>query len=220
MAAAAPPKLLTQAEFAKRRGVSRKAVTSWKQKGLLALSEDGRVDVEASEWNLDQRPATYRGGVTHRPVRRVEGNSAAPKGNTPKPTPIAPALPSEIDAPVDPEALGIDLDDPNLPLPEAVRRKENYLGLLRRRDLEISDREWVRVEDVATEVEREYSTIRERMLILPGKVAALLVGMERADIEALLRREITEALSELHDPDGLASRLAAADEAAAGQAGA
>lgn len=76
MAAAADPKFLTQAEFARRRGVSRKSVTAWKAKGLLVLAEDGKVNVSETEWKLDDRPATYRGGVTHRPVRAKTGNGA------------------------------------------------------------------------------------------------------------------------------------------------
>lgn len=74
MADAAPQKFLSQADFARHRGVSRKAVTSWKQKGLLVLSETALIDVEQTKWSLDQRPAVNRGGVTHRPVRAVTGN--------------------------------------------------------------------------------------------------------------------------------------------------
>ena len=55
------PTSLTQAEFARHRKVSKKTVTLWKQKGLLVLLDTGLVDVERTEWNLDQRPPTYRG---------------------------------------------------------------------------------------------------------------------------------------------------------------
>lgn len=200
MAQAEAPKLLSQAAFAKRRGVSRKAVTVWKQKGILSLTDDGLVDVEKTEWTLDQRPPTYRGGVTHRPVRKIEGNnSAKPNGVR---TPPASPLPDEEgegdDLPVD----ALDLDSENLVLADAVRRKENYLGLLRRRELEISNGEWVRVDEVITQVTREYAIVRERLLSIPGKVASLLINADRLTIEATLRREVTEALHELHDPVG------------------
>ncbi|MBO1019331.1 hypothetical protein IPV08_05045, partial [Methylobacterium sp. SD274] len=62
---------MTQAEFSRRRGVSKKTVTDWKQRDLLKFNDAGLVDVETSEWELDQRPAVYRGGVAHRPIRAV-----------------------------------------------------------------------------------------------------------------------------------------------------
>lgn len=89
------PRFLSQAAFARRRGVSRNAVTDWKQAGYLVMTADGKVDVEASEWNLDQRPANYRGGTTHRPVRAIPkangpvGKTALPAGApSPAPSPL------------------------------------------------------------------------------------------------------------------------------------
>ncbi|KQQ23731.1 hypothetical protein ASF53_05250 [Methylobacterium sp. Leaf123] len=64
--------------------MSRNAVTDWKQAGYLVMTADGKVDVEASEWGLDQRPANYRGGTTHRPAR------ATPKANGPAGKPARP----------------------------------------------------------------------------------------------------------------------------------
>lgn len=90
------PRFLSQAAFARRRGVSRNAVTDWKQAGYLVMTADGKVDVEASEWSLDQRPANYRGGTTHRPVRAIPkddgavGKSARPAAprQVPPPPPV------------------------------------------------------------------------------------------------------------------------------------
>jgi hypothetical protein len=207
---------MSQADFARRRGVSRKAVTSWKQKGLLVIGSDGQVVVEASEWNLDQRPATYRGGVTHRPVRGPDGNnSSAPPASAAR----SKTRPSQSDDD-EGDIVGFDLDAEDLPLAEAVRRKENYLGLLRRRELEVANTEWVRIEAVAAQVEREYGTVRERLLTIPGKIAASLMGADRPTIDLILRREITEALHELHDPSGLAQRAGAGVSADTGKASA
>lgn len=61
----------TKAAFARRHGVNRSTVQKWQDKGLLVTAPDGMVNVEATEWNLDQRPAKYRGGTAHRPVRTV-----------------------------------------------------------------------------------------------------------------------------------------------------
>ncbi|GGC70713.1 hypothetical protein [Chelatococcus reniformis] len=211
----AAERFVSQADFARRRSVSRKAVTGWKQKGLLVLREDGMVDVEASEWNLDQRPANYRGGVTHRPVRAAPGNSEpAPRAKRPPPDTPAGEEPPEADA------AARDMDPENLTHAEAVRRKENMLGLLRKHELEVSRREWVRVEDVAKLVEHDYATIRERLLTIPGKLAPELDSANQATIETAIRREIVEALNELHDPAGLAGRAGSGDEAAGGPGGA
>ncbi|WP_461659002.1 hypothetical protein [Methylorubrum aminovorans] len=128
MAETSGAKFLSQAEFARRRGVSRKAVTTWKQKGLLVLDGAGRVDVERTEWNLDQRPTTYRGGVTHRPVRAKDGNNASHAEAAPKPAPKPQLRPAPLDGDGGQEDT-FDPDDPNLPTAIAVRRKENWLGV-------------------------------------------------------------------------------------------
>lgn len=195
-------KFLSQAEFARHRKVSRKAVTGWKSKGLLVLNEAGKVDVEATEWKLDDRPANYRGGVTHRPIRAPDGNSAThaqaksrrePRpGNTPEPE-----IQSRPSAGM-PDPAVFDFNDPNLPMAEAVRRKENFLGLTRKHEFEVEKGQWVRVEDVGAEVEREYAVVRERLLTMPGKLASKLEGLDRAAIELVILDEVTEALNELH----------------------
>lgn len=200
---AAALKLMSQAEFARHRKVSRKAVTGWKAKGLLVLNEDGKIDVEATEWKLDDRPANYRGGITHRPIRTADGNNfdgraAKPKSTPPKPGNAVSPRPAPSDGA--PDSTDFDSANPNLPMAEAVRRKENFLGLLRKHELEVERREWARVEDVGKQVEREYSVVRERLLAIPGKLAAKLVGLDRAAIDLALFTEISEALSELHGP--------------------
>ncbi|MCB1466796.1 MAG: hypothetical protein KDK08_06575 [Rhizobiaceae bacterium] len=40
---------MSQAEYARYRGVSRKTVTVWKHKGLLVLNGIGQVDVAATD---------------------------------------------------------------------------------------------------------------------------------------------------------------------------
>jgi hypothetical protein len=131
MAEASRPKFLSQAEFARRRGVSRRAVTTWKQKGLLVLDGTGRVDVEATDWNFDQRPTTYRGGVTYRPVRAKDGNNASHADAAPKPAPEPQPRPAPLDGDGGQEDA-FDPHDPNPPTAIAVRRKENWLGLHRK----------------------------------------------------------------------------------------
>jgi phage terminase Nu1 subunit (DNA packaging protein) len=56
-------KFLSQADFAKRRRVSRKTITVWKQRGWVLSTAAGLVDVERSEALLAARPAKFRGGT-------------------------------------------------------------------------------------------------------------------------------------------------------------
>jgi phage terminase Nu1 subunit (DNA packaging protein) len=62
------PAIVRLAEFAKLHGVSKAAVTKWKQQGLLTLTSDGRVDVSASNKRLSERPAVNRGQITKGPA--------------------------------------------------------------------------------------------------------------------------------------------------------
>lgn len=184
--------LVLQSEYARRRGVSKKTVTKWKQAGRLVLV-DGKVDVDATDALLAER----------------KGN-----GNRRKPDPVTPAEPK-------PEQPGDDdADDPYidelaarldrgemLTTAEAERIKENYLA--RKRRLEF-DREAGRVVDadaVADVFGQACARVRTRLLGIPTKVAPRLANQSQAPtIEDLVRAEITEALEELSriddKPDG------------------
>lgn len=178
-----------QAEYARHRGVSRKTVTGWKQKGRLVLNEAGLVDVKATDARLDERPENYRGGVTAPPRPGVTGNTP------PEVTPAVAADPAILNK--SPAEIAEALDWSTA---EAQRVKEIYLALLRRQEYEVAQGKLVEIEAVGTLVEREYSVVRERMLAVPGKMGAKLVGLERAEITAALQAEVSEALNELHDP--------------------
>jgi phage terminase Nu1 subunit (DNA packaging protein) len=60
---------LTQAAFARLRGVSKATVNGWKKRGYIQFGPGGKlVDVAATEKVLADRPPVYRGGVT-KPAR-------------------------------------------------------------------------------------------------------------------------------------------------------
>lgn len=194
MAGAAPT--MTQAEFARHRGVSRKTITHWKQRGLVVLVDGGAVDVAASEARLAERPECYRGGE----VTALPAGEVTPPGNSPPVDPPARVTPL-------PEASGPLPDDPSTwTTAEAQRAKEQALARRQRRADALEDGRLVEIDAVATLVEAEYSVVRNRLLAIPGKVAAHLVGLTVERIIAALQEEIAEALHELHDPAGLADR--------------
>ena len=105
---------------------------------------------------------------------------------------------SSADATSDPDPVLVD--GQALPYSEARALKETYLARLRKHEYEVAQKEWVRVEDVGKAVEQDYSVVRERMLAIPGKLSAKLVGLDRVAIDLVLFNEISEALSELHAP--------------------
>jgi hypothetical protein len=161
MAMTARP-IVSQAEFARLRGVSRKTVTAWKRQDRLLLTSDGKVDVAASENLLALRPATYRGGTAkarpfEKDVDQVE-----------EVVPILDRTPEEI------------AESKNWTLVEAQRVKEIYLALLRKQEFEVEEGLLVEIEAVGREVERKYSMVRERLLTIPGKLSASLAGCATA----------------------------------------
>lgn len=206
------PKFLSQAEFARHRGVSRKAVTGWKQKDLLVFSEVGLIDVEASEWNLDQRPANYRGGVTHRPVRAAPGNKDSGEPKAPaKPKPdtwqtIGEVMPRPGAVPLGGEGDEDDeaaLDPTNLPLQLAIRRKENFLGLQRKQEVEKNDKKLVDREAAEKLFFDTARDIRDAWLSWPARVAIQMADELKVDpraLTAILNAYVKQHLSELGDP--------------------
>lgn len=66
---------LSQAEFARLHGVSKKTVTMWKQAGRLVLGAGGLVDVERSNELLGQRPEKRKGGSAKGPTAKRTGEA-------------------------------------------------------------------------------------------------------------------------------------------------
>jgi hypothetical protein len=57
---------VSQTDFARICGVSRKTVTVWKAQGHLVFDAKGRVAVTESIARLEARPDVNRGGLTRR----------------------------------------------------------------------------------------------------------------------------------------------------------
>jgi hypothetical protein len=67
---ALPMQTMTQAAYARYRGVSKVTVLNWRRRGAITMRGD-LVDVEASDKFLNGRPEKYRGGTaTRRPGDR------------------------------------------------------------------------------------------------------------------------------------------------------
>ncbi|MDF9863133.1 UNVERIFIED_ORG: hypothetical protein M2442_001921 [Methylorubrum zatmanii] len=209
------PTVMSQAEFARHRGVSKAIVTKWKGQGLLSLTDDGKVDVDATEWNLDQRPATYRGGTAHRPVRAVPQDNepvGKPARPAPPPRPAAPA-PQPVNDEAGSDPVEIDWDDPNLPPNLALQRKENYLGLLRKLDHAV--KQGLLVDRPAAEAAffEEARAIRDALIAWPARVSIEMAEEIRIDpttgkadareLTQVLAAYVNTFLTELGEPSDL-----------------
>jgi hypothetical protein len=192
---------LSQADFARHRGVSKPCVTIWKRQGKIVM--DGRkVDVAASEALLDSRPLVYRGGVTNRapsgPNVTRASHSEKPK---PKRSTRRPELNSEPPAAVFAALAGLPpeliAESANWSLADAQKQKERYLALLRRHEYELKSGAAVSAREVELFLAARHGAIRDKILGWPGKMSEMCADRTRAEIEEILLREAYEVLEEL-----------------------
>lgn len=208
----------TKAEFARRHDVHRATVTKWEAKGLLVLTADGLVDVEATEWNLDQRPETYRGGKAHRPIRKAPEEGPDPrervesKGRREPPAEPAPGRQQIPIRPGDPDRSDdYDADAHDLPTAQAIRRKENFLGLYRRQEVLKNDKRLVdraMAEALFFDKAREF---RDALMAWPARVAIEMADEIRVDpatgkvdfrsLTMVLSGYVHKLLSEMGEPE-------------------
>jgi hypothetical protein len=193
---------LSQADFARHRGVSKPCVTIWKRQGKIVM--DGRrVDVPASEALLDSRPLVYRGGSTNRAPSEQHVTRAS---HSEKPKPKRVPGPARTRTAEPPAAIFAALAGlpPELiaasagwTLADAQREKERYLALLRRHDYELKSGSTVSAREVELFLAARHGAIRDHILGWPGKLAEMCADRTRAEIEEILLREAYEVLEEL-----------------------
>lgn len=81
---------MSQADYARRHGVSRKTATMWKKDGLIVLTEEG-VDVEASDERLRKYRNQHDGRAQRGPAKSLRSGvtqGARPRGNAPAPAKV------------------------------------------------------------------------------------------------------------------------------------
>jgi hypothetical protein len=140
-----------KAEFARQRGVSRAALTAWSVRGLLVLSDDGRVDVTASNARLDERPEIYKGGQCSAPSTEVARKAAgARKTSSARETPAAATRGNSKSF------------SPDWTTAEAIRRKESAVAQLKELEVKRQAGTYMRADDAR----REMGRISSRMLTL------------------------------------------------------
>lgn len=73
----------TKAEYAKRKGVSRPAISQAIRAGRVVVGEDGRVDVEASDRVWDAKTDTLQSLRANAPKRRAQALADEPHRSSP-----------------------------------------------------------------------------------------------------------------------------------------
>ncbi|MFM1991328.1 MAG: hypothetical protein RJA99_4285 [Pseudomonadota bacterium] len=164
--------LITQAEYARRRGVSRAAVTQAVKAGRIVLI-DGKVDPDVADvqWKRNTDPAQQRGAA-----------ALASMASTAAIAPRAPA--GEEGAPPD--------------LHDARRRREQALAELAELELAEKRGELVPVADVQKALVSKVLGVRDSLDTLADRLSPLLAAeSDPAKVYAMLRSEIRQVLAQL-----------------------
>ena len=192
---------ITQADFARARGVSRKTVTQWKKAGLVVLAADGAVDVEASEKLLAGRPNVYRGGKTTA--------SPAPDSNASGVSSAVDNPPDEVETPTNGNGsdVGARLGDISLEKimqatgwshAEAVKIKETFLALLRVQEYQQKAGELLPRQQTRLFIIDILLRVRSKLLAMPAATAAPVHALKTvAEVRQRLDDTANDILAEL-----------------------
>jgi phage-related baseplate assembly protein len=184
--------LIKQAAFAELHGVSRKTVTSWKQRGWLEFQGD-LVDVEASNALLKKYRRDGIDPVTQPVTQDEPGNkSGSAKNQVTRVT---------IEAGESAEQAAVRLlvaSGAEMSFEEARRVKENYLALLNQLEYDKESGAVVAVADVVKLVGEEYARVRTRLLAIPAEQAPRIQRLKTVlEVQDALQQIIVDALEEL-----------------------
>lgn len=199
-------------ELGRLLGVSDTAVRKAVKAGRISVAaKDGKgwplfdPDQAREEWARNSHP-----GNTRRPEQRAGGRprkdgqptaKAQPRRPAADPPPAPPAPDGGGDGDgydFDPEAGVPDPKDRKLSYNEAAALEKHYKAKLAELDFQQKIGVLVPVEHVATEVGREYTRVRSRLLAIPSKLAPdVAIVDDVGECRRLLEAAIVDALNEL-----------------------
>jgi len=192
----------TQAQFAARLGVNRSTVTRAKQDGRLVMTDDGRVDVEASLASLEATQGVLPHQIANRErleeARREQGPAqpqAQPQAQAQSPE-RPPAAQQEPQGPISSDTLA---------KLGAKTKFEAYRKL--KADADRSELETALAQGLAVlkaDVQRDILDAAGIILgaweTLPDRLAPVMVGIDdQARIRAILRDEIEQLQQQISD---------------------
>jgi len=173
--------MMTQAEYARHRGVSRQAVSKAVRAGRIVLAEGGRIDPEAADasWRRNTDPS--------KPSNSVAGN---PRGAAPRRR-----RSSHQDERVTTAGRG---SGPDYHMSRAVR--ETYQAKLVRLEYELKTGKLIDAEESRRAAFQDNRRVRDLLLAIPDRTAAQLAACSDAtECHRLLTAEIRRACEELSD---------------------
>ncbi len=190
--------LLTQADYAKERGCTEAAVSAARKQRIKAAEVlvDGKVLIDSEKANrLWAQNSRQRRGSGRKPATEKAAAAAKPQDRQ------APAARPSIGELTD-EQLRAYVDGlPEDEIPdfgESQKRREHYQAE-RARIAALKDREEVvPANQVKAEAVRLARQVRDLLLIIPGRNAAVVAAMsDPVEVQTLLEREIENALKGL-----------------------
>lgn len=176
MASQSKPVLMTQAEYARHRRVSKPYITKLAKNGVLVM-RNGKVDVQASDTVLDDKP-----------VADVDVPPAAPPG----------AMSSRGDRPAT-EPLG----QAGASFGQARTIEMVFRAKLRRLEFETKQGRLIEAEGVRKRIAEHVRALRDGLLGLPDRLSSSLAAEnDQRKIHVLLKTELTRELEALSQAIG------------------
>lgn len=163
------PRLMTKAEFAKHRGVSKPYITKLAKNGVLVM-RGGKVDVRATDLVLDDRP--------------VDDVDASPAQ-------VAPATPQ-------PRPAGESLAQAGASFGQARTIEMVFRAKLRRLEFETKQGRLIEAEAVRKTIIDAARALRDGILGLPDRLATVLAAETDAKkVHVTLKTELSRELETL-----------------------
>lgn len=190
---------MNQAEFARFHSVSKKTVTSWKNKGWVVLNADGLVDKDQSNKNLEQYRKDKIIPDSDLEVRVTQGSRVTDLGNAPEGN--GNSFPDDSDAG---DEVGLPAKELNRRLILEKLKVERERAKAAKFETDIREGKLLLADDVSRHDAEVGSRLKKKLLALPTELAVRVAAVSSpAEVESLLRAEITEALNEFLDAYGV-----------------
>jgi len=172
--------ILSQADFARRLGVKPSYVTELKKAGRLVLTDDGKVDAEASEANIAATADPGKAGVAAR--HSQNRNTAVDAQNAGKTTPPTAEEQAE---------------KATMTYQQARAVKERYNALQAKADYEAYTGKLVEYDKARAAGADLGVLFRSTIERWPDTITPLLVGQDEAGMRATLADQVESLLGEI-----------------------
>lgn len=171
MSSQTAPKLMTKAEYARHRKVSKPYITKLAQNGVLVM-RNGKVDVQATDTVLDDKP-----------VEEVD----PPPVQQPQPAPASAARPA-----------GEPLGQAGASFGQARTIEMVFRAKLRRLEFETKQGRLIEAEGVRRRIAEHVRSLRDGLLGLPDRLSSSLAAeTDQRKVHVLLKNELTRELDAL-----------------------